>query len=318
MIGQTERLHTKDLDFEIKDVSTDSNGNIGKVSGFASTFNNRDRVGDVIKEGAFKKSLAKIKRAKRMIPLLYSHQFDKVIGGVDPKNLKETSEGLMMTDACIDLDTSLGKDCHSLLKKGYMQSFSIGFSMPNDGYACDQNGTTIKEIDLYEISVVPVPANPKAVVTEVKSVPPAKDYPIAPDDTAWDKSSAVDDIRAATGSEDSPSASYKNGFMWYDESNADSFGAYKLPYVAKVDGSLKVVPKALSAIAAVLNGGRGGVDIPSADKEKVKARVEKYYKKMGKDSPFSDNDSSKARKCARDLLESLYDSNLILRNRINN
>lgn len=65
---------------------------------------------------------------------------------------------------------------------------------------------------------------------------------------------------------------YRKAFLWYDAARPDQKNSYKLPIADVIDGELKIVPRALSAVAGVLNGARGGVDIPDADMDAV-ARV---------------------------------------------
>ena len=144
----------------------------------------------------------------------------------------------------------------------------------------------IHEFELREISATPMPANTGATITEVREATSFKNYPLMDEDTVWDKSKAISQLKEYSKSDDVPTSTYKNGFMWFDSSAPDNFTSYKLPYVYVVDGKLQAVPKALSAIVSVLNGGRGGVDIPDSDKNKIKSNVSRYYKKMNKPDPF--------------------------------
>jgi len=61
--------------------------------------------------------------------------------------------------------------------------------------------------------------------------------------------------------------------------------ASALPFAEVVDGELKAVWGAVKAIMGVLNGGRGGVDIPEDDKKSVYNQVAKYYKKFDEEAP---------------------------------
>jgi HK97 family phage prohead protease len=268
-------LKYKQISFDIKS-STDSD-KFYTFSGYASTFGNEDLVGDIIEQGAFTDSLK-----QRKPKLLYQHDRSMVLGTITKS--EEDNHGLFIT-AQLPKENSLAKDVGVLMKTGAVDSMSIGFII-SDFEENEDHKFVIKKLDLYEISVVTFPANPQAMVTEVKSVPKWIDYPIASKDVSWDKSEAVKDIKSTTGSKDSPNAKYRNGFMWYDAEKSGIFGSYKLPYVASVDGKLHVIPRAIFAIRAALGGARGGVDIPDADKNKIKTRINKYYKLMGKDEPF--------------------------------
>ena len=65
---------------------------------------------------------------------------------------------------------------------------SIGFMIPPGGWEYDdaKRARTIKEADLWEISLVTFPANPKARITRVKANVPFQDLPIADRGRAWD------------------------------------------------------------------------------------------------------------------------------------
>tara|TARA_A100001037_G_C15141845_1_gene634170 strand:- start:1158 stop:2945 length:1788 start_codon:yes stop_codon:yes gene_type:complete len=121
-----------------------------------------------------------------------------------------------------------------------------------------------------------------------------KMYPLASRSRSWDSDGAIQRIRKFTNSTESPSESYKQAFMYCDYENQDNFSAYKLPYLDVIDGRLKAVPKAIFAIASVLRGGRGGVDIPEESRSRIERLVNRYYRKMsiqfddeGIVSPFS-------------------------------
>lgn len=284
-----DRMDRKSASFKVEKALESEDRSIGTIKGYASVFNSVDLVGDTILPGAFSDSIKRFRKDNKMIPMLSGHSMDKVIGGFDPSKMRETEDGLYV-EGQIDLDTQRGREDFSLMKKGFMSGMSIGgYTTPEDS-TMRSDGRDIMKFDLHEISVTPMPAEPNAQVTDVKAVPPYKDYAIIDGDPAWDKSKAISQIRDKTSSEDEPSAGYRNGFMYFDSSDSKNFGAYKLPYVYVVDGEYKVVPKALSAIAGALSGARGGLDIPDADKAKVRAQVERYYRKMGKESPFKDSD----------------------------
>lgn len=106
-----------------------------------------------------------------------------------------------------------------------------------------------------------------------------QNMPLAPRDTAWSAAEADKRVRAFAGAEEKPNEKYSHAFF-YKEGDGTNFGDYKLPHADVIDGKLMAVPKAIFAVAAVLDGGRGGLDIPDADKEKIKGAVEKYYAKM--------------------------------------
>ena len=145
---------------EIKAESDD-----GTFEGYGSVFNNTDLGNDIIKKGAFQKSLNQ--RGEKGVKLLYQHKSDMPIGVFD--EIKEDSHGLYVKGR-LALKTQAGKDAYELLKMGALDGLSIGFRVNPKSVSYDKrkNQRTIKEVDLMEISLVTFPMNPKATVRQVK------------------------------------------------------------------------------------------------------------------------------------------------------
>jgi hypothetical protein len=113
------------------------------------------------------------------------------------------------------------------------------------------------------------------------------DLPLAQDDRDWDGEKARDAIFKWAGWPDDPDpVKARQAFFAYDDDDGDEKQSYKLPFATVVNGQLKAVPHAIHAVAAVLEGGRGGVDLPRAVQSDVRERVAKYYRKMDEDVPW--------------------------------
>ncbi|MBC7107023.1 MAG: HK97 family phage prohead protease, partial [Firmicutes bacterium] len=116
----------------------------------------------------------------------------------------------------------------------------------------------------------------------------SRNWPLAPRDRAWDADAAGDRVRRWAGGpakENIDWDKFRSCHLWYDEDDPENFGSYKLLYVDVIDGEPHVVFRALAAIIAVLNGARGGVDIPAADREKVYAEAAKQYRRFDEEPP---------------------------------
>ncbi|WP_460813832.1 HK97 family phage prohead protease [Luteimonas pelagia] len=136
----------------------------GTFKGLASTWQ-RDRHGDVIERGAFAKSLAEWTARGARVPILWQHDQAEPIGAL--RTAAETDEGLEVEGELV-LALSNAKRAHALAKSGAL-GMSIGFTVPEGGTETRSGVRFIREIDLAEVSLVSVPANPGAVVREVKS-----------------------------------------------------------------------------------------------------------------------------------------------------
>src|SRR3989337_2081711 len=107
-----------------------------------------------------------------------------------------------------------------------------------------------------------------------------QDLPMADRDREWDGDAAEKRVRRWADAEDEPNEKYRDAHVWYDADNKDNFTAYKLLIADVIDGRLTAVPRGVMAAGGVLQGARGGVDIPDSDVARVKSHLAKYYKKM--------------------------------------
>lgn len=131
----------------------------GIIKGYASMFNNKDSDGDIITKGAYAKTL---QENSERIAFLYQHNMNQPIG--KPLSMKEDEKGLFI-EAKIS-DSSLGKDVKTMVSEGILKEFSVGFIPIKEDLQRDVN--YIKEIKLFEFSLVTLAANPLAKVTEYK------------------------------------------------------------------------------------------------------------------------------------------------------
>src|ERR1700761_4804644 len=118
------------------------------------------------------------------------------------------------------------------------------------------------------------------------SVTAFRDLPLAERDREWDGAAAEKRVRRWAHAADEPNEKYRDAHVWYDNDKRDNFTAYKLLIDDVVDDRLTAVPRAVMAAAAVIQGSRGGVDIPQGDVDHVKSHLAKYYAKMDDTPPW--------------------------------
>lgn len=113
------------------------------------------------------------------------------------------------------------------------------------------------------------------------------DLPLARDSRDWDGEAAKAAVFKWAGWPDDPQpVKARQAFFAYDDDATDEKESYKLPFATIVSGELKAVPHALHAVAAVLEGSRGGVDLPKTVQSDIRGKVEKYYAKMDEETPW--------------------------------
>ena len=149
----------KDVKIQLKE-----NGTEGSFFGYAAVFNNTDLGGDIIAPGAFTKSI----KENPQVPVLWGHDTREVIGM--NKEWQEDSVGLHVTGQLI-MDVQRAKEARSLIQAGAVKGLSIGYDALVVDYSKSSDGIRIlKEVKLWEYSLVPFPMNPEATITGVKSL----------------------------------------------------------------------------------------------------------------------------------------------------
>ncbi|SHM23511.1 hypothetical protein [Cryptosporangium aurantiacum] len=118
------------------------------------------------------------------------------------------------------------------------------------------------------------------------SVTAFQDLPLGDRDAQWDGAAAEKHVRAWANAEDEPNEKYRNAHVWYDKDRKDKFTGYKLLIADVVDGKLVAMPRGVMAAAAVMQGSRGGVDLPKEDIDRVKSHLAKYYAKLDETPPW--------------------------------
>ncbi len=112
------------------------------------------------------------------------------------------------------------------------------------------------------------------------------DLPLADRRRRWNGGAAERRVRKWAKADDGPNQRYRRAFVWYDTANKDNFGGYKLQIADVIGGRLTAVPRGIFAAAAVVQGSRGGVDLPPKEVGRVKSHLARYYKKMGETPPW--------------------------------
>ena len=106
-----------------------------------------------------------------------------------------------------------------------------------------------------------------------------QDYPLADRDREWDGADAEKRIRRWAGAEGEPNEKY-------DSDNKDNFTGYKLLIADVIDGQVKAVPRGIMAAGNIMQGARGGANLPRNDIDRVKSHLAKYYAKMSEAAPW--------------------------------
>ena len=148
-----------------------SSDDAGTISGYFSTYDRiPDSYGDIIAPGAFTETIQKRKESGHPFPLCWNHDLNQIVGSVDPDNIEDTEKGPLMTASFFD--TPLAQEKREIVKSGVVYQFSFAYDILEAGPTELEDGTKayeLRKLDLYEVSIVPIPANQNAVMTDVKA-----------------------------------------------------------------------------------------------------------------------------------------------------
>lgn len=148
-------METGLLDFELKELSSE-----GIFEGILASYNSIDQGGDTIEPGAFTKTLQE--RGSK-VPLLWQHKTDMPIGDL---HLVDTPTHLR-AQGKFQLADPLAQKAYLYAKSGTVKGLSIGY----EAIKAEPRGTlrVLKEVKLYEGSLVTLPMDENAVLLSIKS-----------------------------------------------------------------------------------------------------------------------------------------------------
>jgi uncharacterized protein len=131
----------------------------GSFEGVLAVYNVKDLGGDLIEPGAFAKT---IQERGGTVPMLWQHDSTRPIGTL---TLIDSPQGLMVKGQLL-MDLPDAKIAFTLIKAKVIKGLSIGYDTIKDSV---ENGVRkLKELRLWEGSIVTFPMNEMAMITAVK------------------------------------------------------------------------------------------------------------------------------------------------------
>lgn len=167
--AKSAKTEYKTLTFKTEDFDEEQ----GIFSGYAAVFGNVDSGGDVIEPGAFTKTIAE---GWERVKILALHN-DCWLPVGRPLELREDSNGLFIKAKISD--TSMGRDIKVLLKDGVLNELSIGYDPVVFDYESESGVRHLREVKLWEVSVVTWAMNPEAVITDYKQAEEVADRAVS-------------------------------------------------------------------------------------------------------------------------------------------
>ncbi|MDR7534653.1 MAG: HK97 family phage prohead protease [Armatimonadota bacterium] len=180
------------------------------------------------------------------------------------------------------LNTLSGREHYETVKAlGGLQEWSYGFDVldSTEDEVDGRRVVVLRKLKVHEVAPVILGAGIGTRTLEVKGLKqaiPPHETERAPEDMPWDGPAAVRDAP-------NEAAVLRRMHAWVDpEGDPDAKSSYKLPHHLP-DG--RVVWRGVAAAMAALLGGRGGVDIPEADRRGVYRHLARHYEQFEREPP---------------------------------
>ena len=153
------KMEHKRVSFDVQDVDES-----GAITGYGSVFGVVDGGGDVVMPGAFKKSLAA--RGDKPIPILWNH-FDSFPVGKWTQ-IEEDERGLKLSGR-FTMKSAKAQEIHALAMDSVISGLSIGYRTIDAEKSETTGVRRLKELDLWEVSIVTFPMLEDAQIESVKN-----------------------------------------------------------------------------------------------------------------------------------------------------
>ena len=263
----------------------------GIIEAFVNTMNVRDSDGDVIEPTAFDKSISN----NLPIPVLLGHDQHQIVGKVFDAQSVESEDGAFRLYAKMqmNMETDAGRDAFSNVAGEYVREWSVGFNLPDGAVSTEGRGKEqtrrIKELDWVETSAVVRGASPDTATIDAKNA--KANRAIATHTTETTSGSWAASASRSALSNDTDTL--RGAYAWVSaDGKPDSRSSYKFIHHHVEDGKVGAANvRACSGGIGILNGGRGGANIPKSDRERVYKHLAKHIKDAGKKPPDLLSDS---------------------------
>lgn len=159
--------------YQVKAAGVDPETGKASFTGYASTFDFIDSVGDVVRKGAFAADVAAHKAGDRMFGCYYSHSMNSspydTVGVV--KSMTEDDTGLLVDVELYVDDNPAAAYLYKMLQEGVVREMSFAYKVTDYAWekVDDLEVFAIKAVDLLEVSVCPVGVNRQALIQDVKA-----------------------------------------------------------------------------------------------------------------------------------------------------
>lgn len=160
---------TKDVALKSAEMSEDG----GSITAYASTFDREpDSYGDVIAKGAFAGTLARHEESGEPILFLWGHDVSDPYSNLGTVESAEEDERGLKVTCKFDADSQRAQYVRKMVNEGRVTKLSFAYDVIDQKEVELEGGVKaneLRELELYEVSLVAIPANRHAEVIESKA-----------------------------------------------------------------------------------------------------------------------------------------------------
>lgn len=164
------KIKRKSFRFEVKAAEDAA----GTFEGYGNVFNVLDSYNEIVAPGAFTQTLEELSAAGRTVPVIWQHDMASPIGVYD--SVTQDSVGLKVAGRLAIPDVQQAVEALALMKMRAITDMSIGYYVRNSSYDEKTGIRTLTQLDLVEVSLVTLGANPAAQISAVKARIEAGDF----------------------------------------------------------------------------------------------------------------------------------------------
>jgi len=257
----------------------------GWIEGYASVFDNIDLQGEIVRRGAFKKSIKeRIKAGKVKLMVRHmAHGGDttEIVGTIT--KAKEDGKGLWVHAEFAG--TTMAQETRKLVAEGHVGGLSVGYLPVNWKQVVIEQETYVEllELKIMEVTITAIPANELALVTAAKALTTAAE---ALEGKALSHNSKVADSEPSWGSVDKTKLP-RGAFAEKGEAGSVSTWGYPHHWVSGggepddagryTTGTMYLHKGGLNAAWAAAQGARSGQEASST----VKSHLNTHRKALG-------------------------------------
>lgn len=147
-----------------------------EISGYASLFDAPDQGGDIVKKGAYERSLKALAEKKQAVKMLWQHDPREPIGIW--QEVREDEHGLFVKGRLLP-DVTRAREAAALINAGAIDGLSIGYRTRRAEKDA-QGRRLLHDLELWEVSLVTFPMLREARLSGAKG-----DECSAPADRGW-------------------------------------------------------------------------------------------------------------------------------------